>query len=357
MTASGVACRGSGGLRSRPGVCYWARWPRGRGFRDIPGTVPLRAVRRRVPGASRGVRSGGSCAGRDEDRVERLLRAGRIVTVGLGHVAEASAAAHDGDRGVRQAGEAARQMAHAGPAAVLVVGEIADVAHTVLYGPMVAHQVQKLLGSGAFGAERGRPRNSLAAASAETLRLRLGLRAAWERTLASGATLSPRIEVGLRRDGGDAETGAGLETGGGVRYADPARGLSASLDARALALHGDADIKDRGLALEAAWDPRPGASLGPAVTAARSWGGPATGGVDALLGPDVLPGLRDGGAGRIGLEASWGTAPQGMPRGTAGSAYTRVSGAPGAEEVRIGWRVAPDGAPGGGRRSRASVSG
>ena len=39
-----------------------------------------------------------------------------------------------------------------------------------------------------------------------------------EMDLGAGS-LTPSVEVGLRYDGGDAETGAGVELGGGVRYA------------------------------------------------------------------------------------------------------------------------------------------
>lgn len=80
---------------------------------------------------------------------------------------------------------------------------------------------------------------NLAAASRETSRVRLGLRAAWERTLASGITLRQSLEMGLRQDGGDAETGHGLEVGGGIGIGDPARGLTMSVEGRTLALHED----------------------------------------------------------------------------------------------------------------------
>ena len=185
----------------------------------------------------------------------------------------------------------------------------------------------------------------LAASSAETSRLRVGLEAAWSRTLGSGATLVPRLELGLRRDGGDAETGFGLEAGGGFRFADPGRGLSVSVDGRALALHEDGDMKDWGLAVSLEWDPRPETRLGPSVIATRGWGGAPAGGVAALLEPEALPGVDDGtggGAGRLGLEMAWGTDLSGWRHGMTGSAYGRVSGSPDAEDVRLGWRVAPD---------------
>ncbi|MXW36355.1 MAG: hypothetical protein F4Z60_13050 [Chloroflexi bacterium] len=185
----------------------------------------------------------------------------------------------------------------------------------------------------------------LAATSATTTRLRAGLEAAWSRSLASGATVVPRLEIGLRRDGGDAETGFGVEAGGGVRFEDPGRGLSLSLDGRALALHEDRDLKDWGMAVSLSWDPRPETRLGPSVIATRGWGGAPAGGVAALLEPEAIPGADDGaggGAGSLGLEMAWGTDLSAWRHGMTGSAYGRVSGSPDAESLRLGWRVAPD---------------
>ena len=39
-------------------------------------------------------------------------------------------------------------------------------------------------------------------------------------------SLTPSVEVGLRRDGGDAETGAGIDVGGGLAFTDAVTGLS-----------------------------------------------------------------------------------------------------------------------------------
>ena len=58
------------------------------------------------------------------------------------------------------------------------------------------------------------------ATTADASRLRLVLEG-W-RTFAVGeATLTPTLELGLRRDGGDAETGTGVEIGGRIAYAGP----------------------------------------------------------------------------------------------------------------------------------------
>ena len=184
----------------------------------------------------------------------------------------------------------------------------------------------------------------LAAATGTTTRLRLGMEASWRHDLASGGVLSPRLEAGLRHDGGDAETGFGLEAGGGVRLDDPARGLSVSVDGRALALHEDGDFEDWGLSLALEWDPRPETRTGPSVIAARSYGGASSGGVEALLDPETVPGAgrASGGAGSLDLEVAWGTAVPDWRHGAVGVAYGRVSGSPEVDGLRLGWRIGPD---------------
>ena len=180
----------------------------------------------------------------------------------------------------------------------------------------------------------------LAAGSGRTTRMRAGLRAAWQRTLANGATLAPRLEAGVRHDGGDAETGLGIEVGGGIAFADPARGLSMSMDARTLAMHEDGNFKDWGLSLGLSWDPRPETKRGCSATAQHGLGGASAGGVDALFGPEAFPGApgAEGGSG-WSVEAACGT---GRGRGMVGSPYARASGGGEAESLRVGYRIEPD---------------
>ena len=181
---------------------------------------------------------------------------------------------------------------------------------------------------------------NLAAGSGATTRMRLGLRAAWQRTLASGATLAPRLEAGVRHDGGDAETGLGIEIGGGIAFVDPARGLSMSMDARTLAMHEDGNFRDWGLSLGLSWDPRPETKRGCSATAMHGLGGASAGGVDALFGPEAFPGAP-GAAGGSGwsVEAACGT---GRGRGMVGSPWARASGGGDAESLRMGYRIEPD---------------
>ena len=208
---------------------------------------------------------------------------------------------------------------------------------------------ERLLGAGLrWHADALRTRTSsdaatgLAATSGATTRLRLGVTADWRRTLESGATLGPRLEAGLRHDGGDAETGFGLEIGGGMGFSDPASGLAVTVDGRTLALHEDGAFGSWGLSLGLSWDPRPETKRGWSLSARQSLGGASSGGVDALLGPEAFPGLAGTESDASwSLEAAWGA---GRGNGMVGSPYGRASGTGGVDDLRLGWRIEPDAA-------------
>ena len=61
-----------------------------------------------------------------------------------------------------------------------------------------------------------------------------------------GGGVTPTFEVGVRSDGGDAETGIGLEFGGGFRYERP-NGLQVELNARSLVAHEDSAYREWGI--------------------------------------------------------------------------------------------------------------
>ena len=131
----------------------------------------------------------------------------------------------------------------------------------------------------------------LAAATADVTRLRLGLEGTWRGVEAGGGQLTPRLEVGVRHDGGDAETGFGLDLGGGLAWAHAERGISAELNVRGLLTHESRGFRDRGISGSFAWDPGGGSGRGPKLTLTQTVGASATGGMDALLGRETLAGL------------------------------------------------------------------
>ena len=132
---------------------------------------------------------------------------------------------------------------------------------------------------------------NLAAATADVTRLRLGLEGTWRGLEIGTGTLSPRLEIGVRHDGGDAETGFGLDLGGGLAWSDPGTGIRAEVSGRGLLTHESAGFRERGIAGSFGWDPTPGSDRGPSLTLSQTMGVSARGGADALLGRTTLAGL------------------------------------------------------------------
>ena len=82
------------------------------------------------------------------------------------------------------------------------------------------------------------PAGRLTASEAGVTRVRTALEGSRGFTLGGGRlSLTPSVEVGLRRDGGDAETGAGMDVGGGLAFTDTVTGLSLDVRVRTLVVH------------------------------------------------------------------------------------------------------------------------
>ena len=157
----------------------------------------------------------------------------------------------------------------------------------------------------AMGADGAGP---LRAAEAETNRLRFVLEGSHRIELSGGQTLRPSLEVGLRHDGGDAETGTGIEVGGGIAWADPALGLTVSAKARGLVAHRESDYTEWGASGSVRVDP--GASgRGLSLTLSPAWGADS-GNAERLWGLADARGLAANDdvepAGRLEAEAGWG---------------------------------------------------
>ena len=89
--------------------------------------------------------------------------------------------------------------------------------------------------------------NALAASDSDVTRLRLGLEGSWRIATEGDGSITPKLEVGVRQDGGDAETGSGMELGAGIAWSDPGAGLSLDLSGRTLITHTEEDLEERGL--------------------------------------------------------------------------------------------------------------
>ncbi len=187
-------------------------------------------------------------------------------------------------------------------------------------------------------------RGDLAASESDVTRLRLGLEGSYRVALEEGGSITPKLEVGARHDGGDAETGFGVELGGGIAWVDPKLGLSLDLSGRTLIAHEEDDLKDRGFAASLAWDPAPATKRGPSLTLTQDWGGRAEGGLDALFAPDPLEDRTGSGeaTSRWAMEAAYGLPVLGG-RFT-GSPHVGFGLATAARDYTIGWRLTPEAA-------------
>ena len=183
--------------------------------------------------------------------------------------------------------------------------------------------------------------HELAASESDVTRLRLGLEGSYRIATEGGGSLTPKLEIGARHDGGDAETGFGVELGGGLAWVDPGLGLSLDLSGRTLVAHGSDDLEDRGFAASLAFDPDTATARGPSLTLTQDWGGQAKGGLDALFASDPLADRTGGGeaTARWAAEAAWGF-PAFSGRFT-GSPHVGLGLATGARDYSLGWRLVP----------------
>ncbi len=92
---------------------------------------------------------------------------------------------------------------------------------------------------------------------AEVSRLRAAVEVGHSRELASGGRFTRWAELGLHRDGGDTTATTGVETGAGVRYFDPPRGLTLEAHGRLLRSRGG-DYREWGVGGLARLDPDAG---------------------------------------------------------------------------------------------------
>ena len=127
----------------------------------------------------------------------------------------------------------------------------------------------------------------LVGAAGQTGRVRLMLEGSGSMPLATGGVLKPKLEAGLRYDAGDAETGAGLEVGGGLGYA--AGRLSVQVDARGLLAHQDTEYEEWGFSGSITYTPSED-GRGLSMRLGSAWGATQSG-VQSLWNRQDVSGL------------------------------------------------------------------
>ena len=183
------------------------------------------------------------------------------------------------------------------------------------------------------------PAGRLKATNAAVTRFRTGLEGSRDYALAGRLSLRPSVEVGLRHDGGDAETGAGMDVGAGLIVSDASTGLAVDVRVRTLLVHQAEGFRERGLALSLSYNPTPSTPLGLTARVAPSWGGQATSGAEALWGRETMGGMAHGGlaqGNRLDGEVGYG-----LPVGSrfVGTPTFGVGTSADGRDYRLGYRL------------------
>lgn len=110
--------------------------------------------------------------------------------------------------------------------------------------------------------------------AADVNRIRVGLEGSFRTETGQGGMLEPFGQVNLRSDGGDGDTGTGIEIAGGVRMTSDT--FTLEVQGRTLAQHGADEYSESGFSLMASLNPSASAT-GVSVTVAPRWGADAMG--------------------------------------------------------------------------------
>ena len=142
-------------------------------------------------------------------------------------------------------------------------------------------------------------------------RVRVGLEGARPFALDNGASVTPELEVGVRHDAGDAETGFGMDLGAGLKWSAPGLRLSGNVDVRGLLVHEDEEFEEWTVSGSVRHAPATPSGRGLSYSLTQSWGAPgAGGGADRLWARETMSGMGAGGGsesgGRLEAEAGYG---------------------------------------------------
>ena len=155
------------------------------------------------------------------------------------------------------------------------------------------------------------PGGNLDSTTAAVSRLRTALEGSQSMTIASRMTLTPSVEIGIRQDGGDAETGRGMDLGAGLVLADGVTGLAVDIRVRRLLVHQAEGFAESGMSISVSYNPTPSTPLGFTGQISPAWGGDAMSGAEALWGRESMGGmshdpLMNGGGQRLDTEVGYG---------------------------------------------------
>ena len=180
---------------------------------------------------------------------------------------------------------------------------------------------------------------NLAAASGDASRVRAALEGSRSFALPGGGSVEPSLSLGLRHDGGDAETGTGMELGAGLAWSNPLRGLASDLRFHGLAAHEAGGYGEWGVSGSLRLAPDP-SGRGASLSMTPSWGAEGQGG--RLWGAQrgALASAHEADAsGRLQAELGYGLAAFGG--GFTGTPNLGLGLSESGRDWRLGWRLTP----------------
>ena len=138
------------------------------------------------------------------------------------------------------------------------------------------------------------PEGRLAASRADVSRIRSAIEGSRTWTMGRWVNLRPSVEVGIRRDAGDAEQGAGIDVGTGLLLTEHRSGLQIDVRMRRLLMHQAEGFEEQGTSISISYNPRPESPLGWIAEVEPGWGSETQGGADRLWSRDKMGGIATG---------------------------------------------------------------
>ena len=185
------------------------------------------------------------------------------------------------------------------------------------------------------------PAGRLAATRADISRVRAAIEGSRRYSVGRSIGLRSSVELGVRRDGGDAEQGAGLDLGVGLAMDEAHSGLQVELRIRRLIVHQADGFAEQGVSVSINYDPRPQTPLGLTAEITPRWGGETTSGAEALWGRETMGGIgahQTAGGNRLDSRIGYG-----LPLGSrlVGTPQFGVLNGQHGRSYRVGYAIRP----------------
>ena len=131
----------------------------------------------------------------------------------------------------------------------------------------------------------------LAATRADVSRIRTAIEGSRQWSIGRWMRLRPSIELGVRRDAGDAERGAGVDVATGLLLSEARSGLLVNVRMRRLVMHQADGFEEQGTSISISYNPRPQTPLGWTAEVEPGWGAETDGGAERMWSRETMHGI------------------------------------------------------------------